>query len=117
ARDLSQDIMIRVMEKLPKLQHEFLLGWWIQTITRNETITYCKKHRKSQHVTVEEFPELADEETDMEWHNNRENLLDGLGRAIEVLSEDSRNMLTLKYLQDISIKELQQRFSLSESAV
>lgn len=117
ASDLAQDVMIKVMEKLPDLQHEYLLGWWIHSIARNETITYCKKHQKKHHLSVNDYPEVAAEEMDVESLKDREALFEDLGEAMDALNEESRNMLTLKYLHNTSIKELQQKYELSESAV
>lgn len=117
ANDLVQDVMIRVLEKLPKLQNEFLLGVWIHSIARNESITYCKKSKKSQMLWVDAYPNLTADDTDQELADDKESLFEAIGRAIGVLNEETRTMLTLKYMEDASIKELQLKYALSESAV
>lgn len=117
AQDVAQDVMIRVMQKLPTLQCEFLLGIWIHKIARNESISCYNKWKKRPLVQVDKYLDLAAEETEEGHFDDQENLLEGMNRAIEKLNEDTRTMLTLKYLHNTSIKVLQQKYSLSESAI
>ena len=59
AYDLLQDIMIKVMEHLPKLKHGQLLGLWIHRIARNYSLDYCKDRNRQRIVHLDEYFHMA----------------------------------------------------------
>ena len=115
--DLVQDIMIKVMEKLPTLQNGFLLGLWIHRIAKNSSIDYWKDRRNCSTIRHDEQFEIADEGTGIEEIEAKENLLNNIDRVMDELREEDRTLLTLKYFENYTVIDLQNKYSLSESAV
>ena len=117
AYDMVQDIMIKVLENLPKLQNGFLLGLWIHRIAKNNCLDYCKSRNTRQEVNSDAFFDLAEEESDPEALAIREHYLNNMDMILSELKEEDRKLLAQKYFQDCSVEELQQQYALSESAV
>lgn len=117
AFDLVQDIMIKLMDKLPALEHTQLVGLWIHRVTCNYCVDYLKKQKRLPTETIEGHYELMDEESDMDALLAKERLLDSVENLMGELGEESRTFLQLKYIEGYSVKELQAKFNLGESAV
>lgn len=115
--DLTQDVMIKVMEKLPALENANLVGLWIHRVASNFCADYYRAQKKTQFESIEERFDLADEVTDMEVLQDRENLLDGMESILNNMDEETANILRLKYLEGHSIKELQSELNLNSSAI
>ncbi len=118
AFDLVQDIMIKVMERLPTLQNGFLLGLWIHRIAKNYSIDYCKDRNNYRTTCVDErFDLTIDEGTEIEEREAKEIMLNELERVMNELKIADRALLSLKYFNNYSVEDLQKKYSLSESAV
>ena len=117
AYDLVQDVMIKVMHKLPTLKNGFLLGFWIYRIAQNYSIDYCKDRNHFASMVSEDWLEGADEGADKEALEAREHLLDSLEPALQRLKEADRQLLIRKYLDNHSVEELENEYQLTGSAV
>ncbi len=117
ASDLVQDVMLKVLEALPNLEHPQLLGYWMYRIAQNHAIQFCKDRKKQLSVSVDERFDLADDLADKEILENREQLFDGMDKVLSLLSIEDRTFISLKYFDNHSVEDLQIRFSLSKSAV
>lgn len=117
AFDLVQDVMVKLMDKLPALEHGHLLGLWIHRVTSNYCADQYKKRKRFQTDSIDDRFDCAAEETDMEALLAKEHLLDSMEGLMEELGEESANILRLKYLEGNSVKELQSKLNISTSAV
>lgn len=115
AADLAQDVMIKVMEKLPLLRNGSLLGWWIHRIAKNHSIDFYRE--RQNHLDVEDRFHMAAEADETEACWEKETILCKMEEILSHLEEDARNILTLKYIENYSIKALQKILGVSESAV
>lgn len=113
ADDLTQDILIKALERLESYRHEALFSTWLYAITLNHCIEYSR--RKKHFSTVELFKASSIAIQDEPNENCcTENLLD---YTMQHLSAREKEILCLKYLNNLSIKDLQGRYQLSASAV
>lgn len=117
AYDLAQDVMIKVMEKLPSLENEYLVGLWINRVACNLCTDYYRIQKRLQFDTIEERYDIAEEVTDREGLIAHEALLDGIEDIMGELEEETATILRLKYLEGHSIKELQEKLNLGSSAI
>lgn len=117
ALDLVQDVMVKIMDKLPALENEHLLGLWIHRVTSNYCADHYKKQKRFQTESIDNRFDIVAEETDMEAILIKENLLDGMEEIMEELGEASTAILRLKYLEGKSVKELQAHLGIGASAV
>lgn len=117
ACDLVQDIMIKVMENLHALQNSFLLGLWIHRIAKNYCIDFAKNRHHLSMISSDDCFDIAAEGSGTEETDAKEILLKNVERVMLALREDDRTLLTLKYFDNYTVIDLQQKYSLSESAV
>lgn len=118
AADLAQDVMVKIYENLANLQHARLLGWWIYRITTNYCLDYCKTKGRHQFVDTDHHFDLVDDQPQtQEDRLSKEQQLEGIERLMFELGDETRDILLLKYYSNYSVKDLQEKFNLSESAV
>ena len=117
ANDLTQDVMIKVMENLSSLQHGFLLGLWIHRIAKNHAVDHCKQAYTTTPVESDHSYCLEEEWQSLSDRTAKEALMDQIKVAVEGLDDENRKLLQLKYFGAHSIQDLQEQFALSKSAV
>ncbi|GAB3996682.1 hypothetical protein GCM10028807_39860 [Spirosoma daeguense] len=119
AEDYTQDIFIKVYERLDSFHNRSSFSTWLYAITRN----YCLEQiRISKHlifeplvypVTQEEIPDDTDEygTNPPEWHFY---VLDTL---LKKLSVEEATLLRLRYEHGLSIKTISEQYQLSEGNI
>ena len=117
AYDMVQDVMIKVMEHLTRLENGFLLGLWIHRIAKNHCIDYLKQLNRQSVSDLEETLELEAEPTDMEAIWEEEAIFVQMEAALTQLSEEEQELIRLKYTEGSSIHDLQEKLKLNKSAV
>lgn len=117
ANDLTQDIMLIVLEKLPQLRNGDLLSFWIYRIAKNAAVKAAKSCcRQRTDEISNEFDCAADEEGEADVMET-EIKLAFVRRALRELKPADREIVELKYLKDASVRDLQLKTGLSMSAI
>ncbi len=101
AKDLSQDIFVKVYENLDHFNFRFRFFSWIYRITINETLTWIKRNPKMQELTQVE--QLAGEN---QYEDEDERKAALLTTGIQSLAPDYQVLLNLKYYQGLSYEEM-----------
>ncbi|HTI91570.1 MAG TPA: sigma-70 family RNA polymerase sigma factor [Puia sp.] len=105
ARDCVQQIFVKVITELAKYRVEFFKSW-IYTIARN----HCLMKLRDQHGRAAELSEsmLAawDDEPGNNSHQQKEQLLEWMGDALEELGKEQKLCVTLFYLDKRSYQEI-----------
>lgn len=117
AFDLSQDIMIKAFEKLESFNSQSSFSTWLYAITFNHCVEATRKQKRRPVVPLHPMMDQASEEVDFSERLMWEKLEEQLQDFLAELPEDDRNILLLKYMEKRSVKEIQQRYQLSSSAV
>jgi len=117
AYDMVQDVMIKVMDHLAKLENGVLLGLWINRIAKNHCIDYLKQRNKRSTMDINEMVELMDEITDMDFVLEEEQTFNKLEKAIAQLTAEEQELIQLKYAEGLSIQDLQERYETNKSAM
>lgn len=112
ANDLTQDILLKAIENLKTFRGTALFSTWLYSITMNHCIEYMKKKNLYEKVEIEQAMILPEED-----RSKNESLHGFIDNTLKKLSPQEKELLELKYHQGLSIKELQGRFNLSESAI
>lgn len=120
AKDLTQDVFIKLFTKLKSYEGKSKFSTWLFSFTYNFCSNYVRdKSRKKEDMSVpienhehylsdvEDVPE--DELFDMK--------VNKLKIALENLDADDKAILLLKYQDDVTVKELMVLHGISESAV
>jgi len=105
ARDCVQQIFVKVITELAKYRVEYFKSW-IYTIARN----HCLMKLRDQHGRAAELSEsmLAawDDEPGNNSHQQKEQLLEWMGDALEELGKEQKLCVTLFYLNKRSYQEI-----------
>lgn len=117
AFDLVQDIMLKIIDKLPSLDNGNLLGLWIHRVASNYCADNYKKTKRFSMESLEDRFDIASEETDMEALAAKEVLFDKMENLLADFDEETLSLLRLKYQEGNSIKELEVKLNLSASAI
>ena len=116
AYDLTQDVIMKVMENLAKLENGFLLGLWINRIARNASITYVRSQQKGNEAPYQSYYESLQEDADDDSRQKQENLLDAMDQVMNALKEEERQILIMRYFEKRSVEEVRKTLGLGGSA-
>jgi RNA polymerase sigma factor (sigma-70 family) len=114
AKDLAQEIMIKVMEKAIFFRCESKFSTWLYRITVNSLIDQRRRRVLSQ-APLSVDMQIPEEEThELEY---RDQLLERLHLLLQDSQSDEWKLLQEKYLQQKSIAELTKQYQVSQSAM
>ncbi len=109
ARDMAQEVFIRVYQRIATLQgHETFLPWLLR-VARNVCIDHLRRRKvrpPAVDVPVEDGPELADPKADPHEHWAVEDRKRLVYRALEKMSDQDREIILLKEIQGLDLKEV-----------
>ncbi len=106
AEDIAQEALIKLSVKRPKFQHENQLKAYLFKICRNLALNHLKKNRRLQSLTPEITETLQDEIQDVEARMELEDTSRILHHAMLRLKQEHREILYLRYFEQLSIKEI-----------
>jgi len=113
ARDIVQDSFLKVLENIHRFRNEAKFSTWLYKIVYHESIRFSKWNRKSE--IVNNMPSRVSE--DIFVNEPAEGNFDDLHLAIHQLGETEKNIITLFYLAEKSIKEISRITGLSVSNI
>ncbi|WP_339896051.1 sigma-70 family RNA polymerase sigma factor [uncultured Algibacter sp.] len=117
AKDLTQDIFLKLFVKLSSFKGNSKFSTWVYSFTYNHCVNYVtrspfKKHevRLTDTYKIDNYSEEI-EMIDDDYSGEK------LNRALKKISADDRSILLLKYQDDLTIKNLMNLMGISSSAV
>lgn len=112
ARDLTQDVFMKVFEELKSFRGESTLGAWIKRITINICLNYLKKAgRLKNNELNEEILEMPSIESTVRPDVDMKQIHE----AIKELPDGSRTILNLYLLEGYQHKEIAEILQITES--
>ncbi len=115
ARDAAQEIFVKVYRNLHRLDDEAIFMPWLLRLARNSCIDRLRrlKVRTPEHeVPVEEAPQLPTSEPTPEAESMAGDRKALLYRAMGEMSEQSREMIQLKDIQELKLAEIAEMLGL-----
>ena len=113
AEDLAQEIFIKAWEKRSLFKDDkSKLKSWIYIIARNHIIDFYRKEKRVASY-IDDISELTQEENITE---DEELLFEDLIRSLDDLKEEEKDVLTLKYIQELEISEVASIINKSKDA-
>lgn len=105
AEDLAQEAWIKILRGLPKFRHDSLFSTWVYRVTMNTFLNANRAAMREQEVVGGDLVEgkLAEADGSV----RLETALD-VQEAVRVLSEEFRSVVVLRYIADLSYKEIAQ---------
>jgi len=118
AADMTQDVFCRVFEKLERYRSQKIFFAWLYTLALN----YAKDWSRKQSNRERKFDRFSKEYSNNEARSPASiaeagQETRGLINALELLPDDRREMVLLRYRHERSIREIAEIFDISESAV
>lgn len=118
AEDFTHDIFLKLIFKLGSFKEEARFSTWLYSITYNYCMDQLRVNKKRGETNLEEELEVADEDVDVSvLIEEKDADAKRLHRAIDTLSTEERSILMMKYLDDLSIRDIANVFRITESAV
>ena len=118
AQDLTQDIMLRVMEKINSFKGSSKFSTWLFSITYNYCTDQLRKGKWKNIDSLENYFNVMDEsDVEKERLSEEENKIKWIDAMMKQISSEDQQILVMKYQLNKSIQELQDLYNLSASAV
>ncbi len=116
AQDVTQEVFIRLLTRLPTYRHEVPFVAWLQTIVRNRCLDHLRQDKHALHQELSEHIAAPwEEELDTEAVLVSTEAL--VYQLLNRLRGEDKYLLLLYYREDYSTKELAEALLLSEAAV
>lgn len=117
AFDLTQEIFVKIGERLHQLKMEDRFESWLFRIAHNSCMDYLKKQKRYGIQLLDEQYDTIAVTFDEEAAWQQERMLECLELALHSASCEIKQLLISKYYENKSIKEIQELSGLSESAI
>lgn len=117
SEDICQEVFITVYNKLYMYNTNYKLSNWMLQIAKNKCIDYIRKYKRVYEANLEEVQELATKEASPEEaaeYNETKNLV---LKFIGELNDADRQIITLRYTENLTFTDIAQILDMSESAV
>ncbi len=120
AEDLTHDIFMKILISLSSFKFKSKFSTWIYSITYNYCVDYLRKRQKIrfQHSEFQKETDayISDEEV-ADARELQKIKVERLMTIMEDINPEEKMILMMKYRDGLSIKQIQEIFDLSESAV
>lgn len=119
AKDLTQDVFLKLFVKLASFKGKSKFSTWLYAFTYNHCVNYVTRNtqKKIQRESIDiEIAETV-EDGEFELYNFHDMKVEKLKKALELIAPEEKMILLLKYQDHLSIKEIENVLSISESAV
>ncbi|MFC1981743.1 RNA polymerase sigma factor [Chloroflexota bacterium] len=114
AEDVTAEVFIKVMRALPRYSEKGHFSAWLFRIARNETFNYIKRRKGQREIPLlENITTQGNLETEIE----ERMLLEKTFQAMHNLTDLQREVLSLRFGEDLSIKETAELMKRSIQAV
>ncbi len=126
AKDIYQDVFIRVFRGLKKFQFKSEFSTWLYRIVTNVCLTYKIKSNRREFVSINPSEEnekmntaieLIDEEPDPDRVINSVEISEHITEALESLSPRQKMIFMLKHYEGYKLKEIAEMLQCGEGTI
>lgn len=116
ARDILQDTNLTIIKDASHYRPGTPFLAWAKTLAHYQVLTYRKRQSRDRLVFDDEvFQRLSSNLAERHEKSNRR--LDALNACLKKLATDQQALITAKYFENLSVRQLAERFSCSPAAV
>lgn len=108
AMEASQDTFLKVYGKIDQFEKNAKLSTWIYKIAYRTGLDYLKKRRNYVNIEDMSHRELGSDSAEVSKHIEDNDLRKSVQKLIKKLKKDEGLILRLFYLEELSIKEINQ---------
>jgi RNA polymerase sigma-70 factor (ECF subfamily) len=126
ALDVTQEIFIKVLKKIDSFQGNSKLSTWLYRITINTCKDYIKKHYKHNNIYIDKgidgeegeiFYQLPSEQGEPSLVLEDKLKKEVLYKSIEILEPDYKEVIILRYINQLSYGEIGEILNIPEGTV
>lgn len=123
AKDLTQDIFLKVFRKLDHFKGDSQFSSWLYRIAVNESIDYIRAHKKrmeeSLEAAFERGFEISDpsEQADLHANHTRKVEIKNVRKALSDLLPEMRSVIVLKVYEEKTFEEISEILGVPTSTV
>jgi RNA polymerase sigma-70 factor (ECF subfamily) len=107
AEDLTSQIFIKILQAIPRYRHKGSFAAWVFTIARNTLNSFFRSaaYRLNENLDDRQMSEYHKQTSPHQNYKAIENTID-LEKAIQGLTDNDRELLSLRYAAELSYKDI-----------
>ena len=117
ADDVTQDAFVAAWRALPNFRSDCRFSTWLYRLTTNAAIDYLRREKRHRAAGDIAELELPDDAPTMQELSERAETQSRVRRALFCLSDEHRQVLLLRYMQELDYGEIAQVLDVSEGTV
>lgn len=106
ALDATQDALIKIYRSFHTYKHKAKFSTWAQRIVTNVCIDKCRQRKENLSIDEHDFILNDQSKNEVEEEMNRKLMSEDIKGAIKQLPEKHRSVVILRYIQELSYKEI-----------
>lgn len=107
AMDITQDVFLKVFEKIGEFRGEASLGTWIYRITVNTCLNEIRRRKRLVSLDLKKHLSWTTRRSDRPDHHYRSNQTASMVRnAIQELDPELRLIIVLRYVEELPYREI-----------
>jgi RNA polymerase sigma-70 factor (ECF subfamily) len=120
AEDLLMDVVLKAYENFAKFDpRKASFKTWIFTLAHNHLVNFWRDNQKKTTTSLEDMEEEGITAAITDFKNNAENDIESekIQKILSLMKDSEREMITLRYLEDLDYKEIAKITNKKEGAV
>ncbi|MEG1870558.1 MAG: sigma-70 family RNA polymerase sigma factor [Peptostreptococcaceae bacterium] len=117
SEDITQEVFITVYNKLDMYNNKYSFSNWILQIAKNKTIDYVRKYRKVFESDIDEVYDISSSQMGPEESLEYLEVKVKIKEYIDTLGEVDRQILALRYTQNLTFRDIGQILEVTETTV
>lgn len=116
AEEITQDVLIKCIKNIHAFEGKSKLKTWVYSIAHHEVLNYLRKNKIPTTELTESIPVVDNEKTILETFADKDMKL-LIEHFFNQLPADQKELLTLFYLNELSLKEIEAVTALSAANI
>lgn len=117
AEDITQEVFITVYNKLYLYDKSHKFTNWLLQVSKNKCIDYMRKYKRVYESNIEDIPNITSKEMSPEQVAEFKETKENVEAYLNSLSEIDRQILIIRYSQNLTFYDLSQILELTESNI
>ncbi|HCW03547.1 MAG TPA: hypothetical protein DGK91_02785 [Clostridium sp.] len=117
SEDIAQEVFITIYNKLYMYNPNYKFSNWVLQIARNKCIDYIRKYKRVYESNLEDVKEIRSNEISPEQFAEFNETKEMVQNYINSLSPLDRQLVLLRYTQELTFYDIGEILNMSESAV
>ena len=117
AEDVTQEAFLAAWRALPEFRGDCRFSTWLYRLVSNAAIDFLRREKKHRDTGDVDDLELPDGGPSLQEQAERSDTRDAVRRALDRLSPEHRQVLLLRFMQELDYGEIARALNVSEGTV